>query len=107
MANAMASSDRLRQFFDPRVVERGDLVAVSGSVTIVGGGVDRTVAVVRGRLAYDTALTLTQHESRPALVASCTCAHGARADRLAPRLARAALGGAAAPARGAGGERPM
>ena len=79
MANAMASSDRLRQYFDPRVVERGDLVAVSGSVTILRGGVDRTTAVVRGRLSYDTALTLTKNESRTALVASCTCAHAARA----------------------------
>ena len=43
MANATASSDRRRQFFDPRVVARGDCVAVSGSVTIVGGGVDRTM----------------------------------------------------------------
>ncbi len=75
MANATASSDRRRQLFDPRVVARGDCVAVSGSVTIVGGGVDRTMVVVRGRLSYDTALTLTEDATRRA---RSTCRRTAR-----------------------------
>ena len=69
-----ATSERVRSFFDPQVATRGEELALRGAVTIRGGDGAHVRAIVRGRLPYDTALTVTGGRS---IVASCTCANAA------------------------------
>jgi superfamily II DNA or RNA helicase len=74
----LSASDKVRRSFDPAVVARGELYAMRGFVTVLGGTADRVAAIVRGTLPYDVTIRHERREREGFLVASCTCAHAAR-----------------------------